>query len=77
MINILSSFLFLLFIFLIFNGVGLIKLDVLVVDVFGLLINGLGFFVLGRLMLLYFDCNYENDNGKIIIIIWILIIWIK
>lgn len=56
---------------------GLIKLDVLVVDVFGLLINGLGFFVLGRLMLLYFDCNYENDNGKIIIIIWILIIWIK
>lgn len=69
MINILSNFLFLLFIFLIFNGVGLIKLDVLVVDVFGLLINGLGFFVLGRLMLLYFDCNYENDKGKIIIII--------
>lgn len=69
MINILSNFLFLLFIFLIFKGVGLIKLDVLVVDVFGLLINGLGFFFLGRLMLLYFDCNYENDKGKIIIII--------
>lgn len=47
---------------------GLIKLDVLVVDVFGLLINGLGFFFLGRLMLLYFDCNYEMIKGKLLLL---------
>lgn len=67
MINILSSSLPSSFTSPIFNGVGLIKLDVLVADAFGLSINGLGSPALGRLMPPHFDCNHENDNGKIII----------
>lgn len=66
-INILSNSLPSSFTSLIFNGVGLIKLDVLVADAFGLSINGLGSPGLGRLLPPHFDCNHENDREKIII----------